>query len=294
VTEQPQGPGWWQASDLKWYPPEQNATSAAPPSPEPPPSPAQAPVTVKGKSGAPKVWFAVVGTAVVVVIAALVAGRVLLGSFLPGLLLVAAVALIGATVVVRSGRSVQRKALLVTAVVLVVAVAVPASLKVVYPTYHHFFNDGTSQASPRSPATAPTQASPSSPASAPTQAAPPTQAFPHSPASAKITVDGRDVPVNGTVHCGMEYTGFNIAAGHDRSSAYVSLDTDPPTLVESVRITEASGAEYYRNAHETGLTRGDSQVAKSNETYKITGHIPLTSGGPNGPIVPFEIDVTCS
>jgi Mycobacterium 19 kDa lipoprotein antigen len=173
-------------------------------------------------------------------------------------------------------------------------VAVPASLKAVYPVYHHFFTDGTSQTSPPSQASAPTQASPSSQASAPTQASPPTQAFPHSPASAKITVNGQDVPVNGPVHCGMGNTGFDIAAGHDRSSAYVSLDSDPPTLVESVRITDASGAEYYRDAHETGLTRGDSQVAKSNETYKITGHIPLTSGGPNGPIAPFEIDVTCS
>ena len=38
------GPGWWQASDGKWYPPEQqpNYEAAAPP-PSPTPSPTRAP-----------------------------------------------------------------------------------------------------------------------------------------------------------------------------------------------------------------------------------------------------------
>jgi Mce-associated membrane protein len=33
----PQGPGWWQASDLKWYPPEHHADNIAPLWPPPPP-----------------------------------------------------------------------------------------------------------------------------------------------------------------------------------------------------------------------------------------------------------------
>jgi hypothetical protein len=80
---------------------------------------------------------------------------------------------------------------------------------------------------------------------------------------------------------------------------------DPPTQVESVRITAADGTEYFRDAHETGLTRGDSQLVRSGKTIKVTGHIPLTSEAPkspgegfgravaNGPLVPFEIDATC-
>ena len=141
MTDQPQGPGWWQASDLKWYPPEKHANYVAPPSP--PGTPTHSPSATKGLAARSNVWFTLAGTALLLVIAALVAGRVLLGSFLPGLLLVAAIAIIGATLVVRSGRSVQRKALIVTAIVLVVAVAVPASLKVVYPVYHHFFTGGS-------------------------------------------------------------------------------------------------------------------------------------------------------
>ena len=29
MTDGPQGPGWWQASDLKWYPPEKRPDYAA-------------------------------------------------------------------------------------------------------------------------------------------------------------------------------------------------------------------------------------------------------------------------
>jgi hypothetical protein len=37
MSETSQGPGWWQASDGKWYPPEQS--SGAPPAPPKPPKP---------------------------------------------------------------------------------------------------------------------------------------------------------------------------------------------------------------------------------------------------------------
>jgi hypothetical protein len=37
MTDQPQGPGWWQASDLKWYPPERHPNYEAPPPPVPQP-----------------------------------------------------------------------------------------------------------------------------------------------------------------------------------------------------------------------------------------------------------------
>jgi hypothetical protein len=33
MTDEPQGHGWWQASDLKWYPPERHPTYEAPPPP---------------------------------------------------------------------------------------------------------------------------------------------------------------------------------------------------------------------------------------------------------------------
>jgi hypothetical protein len=155
MSDRPQGPGWWQASDLKWYPPEKHANYEAPPStPGTPP-------TTKGPAGRSKVWFILAGIAVILFTAALVAGRVLLGTFLPGLLLVGAIALIGATLAIRSGHSVVRKAMTVTAIMLVVAVAIPASSKVGYPVYHHFFA-GTSTSISSAPSSSSSEPAPSS------------------------------------------------------------------------------------------------------------------------------------
>src|SRR3546814_4443455 len=39
MSEQSQGPGWWVASDGKWYPPEQAPGPAPIPPPPPPPAP---------------------------------------------------------------------------------------------------------------------------------------------------------------------------------------------------------------------------------------------------------------
>ena len=43
MTDQPQGHGWWQAADLKWYPPELHADYAAPPTPVTPDEQTQQP-----------------------------------------------------------------------------------------------------------------------------------------------------------------------------------------------------------------------------------------------------------
>jgi hypothetical protein len=41
MSDVPQGPGWWQASDLKWYPPESHPNYVA--APPPPPAPGRNP-----------------------------------------------------------------------------------------------------------------------------------------------------------------------------------------------------------------------------------------------------------
>lgn len=121
-----------------------------PPPPPPPPSnspPSQEPAASRVKFGVSKVWLVLTGLALVLVIAGLVAGRVALGTFLPGILVVAVVAIVGAVVTFRSRQSRLRKAVVVSVMALVVAVAVPASLKVVYPVYSHFFEQKSAQAS---------------------------------------------------------------------------------------------------------------------------------------------------
>jgi hypothetical protein len=133
VSEVPQGPGWWQAADLKWYPPELHADYVAPlpPPPTPPPPPTQSPVTTKGLSGQRKVGFVVAGL-VLLIIAFQVVWRLLLpqiaaalllpqlAAALLGLLVMVAIALIGLRIAVRSGQSGARKAGFVVALVLAV------------------------------------------------------------------------------------------------------------------------------------------------------------------------------
>ncbi len=55
MSDTPQGPGWWQASDGQWYPPEQAPAQPATPPPAPsvpPPLPGGGPATTPGFAGA--------------------------------------------------------------------------------------------------------------------------------------------------------------------------------------------------------------------------------------------------
>ncbi len=311
------------------------STPPQPPPPDLPPppmpgTPTQSPITTKPPSGRSKAGFVIAGLALLLVIAALVAGRVLLGTFLPGLLLVGVIAILGVTVAVRSSQSVPRKAIIVTGIVLVVAVAVPASSKVVYPVYHHFFNDGTSQASPSSgnPASAPSSgpsghASPPfpssrNPASAPSSApsrqasAPSTPAHSAPPAdNFKIVVDGEDLTQNivqfNQSHTPVNYaveSCANLANGTDRVTAdmnnAVVLSHGAVTFVEIVEEpsradpgTSALRAWLY-STETPHIAQGDAQLTKSGDVYQVTGHVTATRGpAKGGPPVPFEWDMTC-
>lgn len=48
-----QGPGWWQASDGKWYPPEQRPGGSPTPTPSPSPGPSPSPYSTPGPSPIP-------------------------------------------------------------------------------------------------------------------------------------------------------------------------------------------------------------------------------------------------
>jgi hypothetical protein len=129
--------------------PPSNLPPVAPPAHPLPPPPAQEqpPAAPRGKFGVSKAALVLAGLALLLAIAAVVAGRVELGTFLPGILVVVAIAAIAAFFTLRSNRSVARKAMLVTATVLVVAVAIPASLKVFYPAYNRFFGQKSAESS---------------------------------------------------------------------------------------------------------------------------------------------------
>jgi hypothetical protein len=152
--EDPNAQRYWDGQ--QWTPQRQRKPIAASPQPpvtptppphlSPPTQQPQAPSATKRPSGRLKTWLIVSGLALLVVTAALVTGRVMLGTFLPGLLLIAAIALISAIIAIRSHRSRTRKAVFITAVALVTALAVPLSMRIVYPTYHYFFPTGAAEA----------------------------------------------------------------------------------------------------------------------------------------------------
>jgi hypothetical protein len=89
MTDRPQGPGWWQASDLKWYPPEQHANYVAPPSsPATPATPTPSPgtasrnaMTPPPQSGPPysgpsrrTLWLVVAGVGALIAVILVVVG----------------------------------------------------------------------------------------------------------------------------------------------------------------------------------------------------------------------------
>jgi Mycobacterium 19 kDa lipoprotein antigen len=280
MTDRPQGPGWWQASDLKWYPPEQHPNYVAPPSPPPTHTATQSPSTTKPPSGPSKAGFVVAGLALLLVIAALVTGRVVLGTFLPGLLLVAVIAIISITVAVRSGQSGSRKAMIVSAMVLVVAVAVPASLKVVYPVYHHFFNDGSGSASPGG-------------ASASTASAPSASSLP----SPKVTVNGQPLNTQGQAVCTGEGKG-NVAmavsiAVEAPDDVYLELSQDASSVrrVSIHNFIERAPAQRTLEYNITNQT-GHASATKDGDSYKVTGTVSGGTGDRH-PTYPFEIDFSC-
>ena len=63
MSETPQGPGWWQASDGRWYPPHTH------PSYQPPPAQVPPPAQPRAKSGVPK-GLIIVGAIVVTLLVA--------------------------------------------------------------------------------------------------------------------------------------------------------------------------------------------------------------------------------
>ena len=156
--ENPDAQRYWDGHD--WTPHRQRKTigtspqspvAPAPPAHSPPPTqqlqpPGATPGPTKIQSGRLKTWLIVSGLALVVATAALVTGRVMLGTFLYGLLLIAAIAIVSVTFAIRSQRQSRTgKAVFITAVALVTALAVPLSMQIAYPTYQYFFPSGAAQ-----------------------------------------------------------------------------------------------------------------------------------------------------
>lgn len=81
MSEQSEGPGWWQASDGKWYSPEQRPATSAPPPPMSAPHSTPEPIQDPGGPATTSDPAPAIGATSWVVIGGI--GAALVGSFLP-------------------------------------------------------------------------------------------------------------------------------------------------------------------------------------------------------------------
>lgn len=112
-------------------------------------------------------------------------------------------------------------------------------------------------------------------------------------AGTKVTIDGKDQNVTGSVVCSNAGGSINIAIGGAATGiAAVLADGDPPQ-VKSVGLGNVNGVTL---GYTSGTGQGNASATKNGNSYKITGSATgIDMANPMQPVnKPFEIDVTCS
>jgi ipoprotein LpqH len=108
----------------------------------------------------------------------------------------------------------------------------------------------------------------------------------------KVTIDGQDQNVQGTVVCTAMGGNMNIAIGDAATGiAAVVSEGDSPT-VTSVGLGNVNGVSL---GYQSGTGQGEATAAKDGNTYKISGTATgIDMANPMQPVnKPFEIEVTC-
>jgi lipoprotein LpqH len=110
------------------------------------------------------------------------------------------------------------------------------------------------------------------------------------PGGTRVTIDGQDQTVNGTVVCSAMGGNMNIAIGEAATGiAAVVSEGDSPT-VTSVGLGNVNGVTLA-----VGAGAGEATAQKDGNTYKISGNATgIDMANPMTPVnKPFEIEVTC-
>jgi lipoprotein LpqH len=108
----------------------------------------------------------------------------------------------------------------------------------------------------------------------------------------KVTIDGKDQNVQGTVACTTAAGNVNIAIGGASTGiGAVLTDANPPS-VKSVGLGNVSGVTL---GYTPGTGQGNATATKDGSKYKISGNATgVDMSNPMQPVnKPFEIDVTC-
>lgn len=112
------------------------------------------------------------------------------------------------------------------------------------------------------------------------------------PSSAKVTIDGQDQEIQGTVACTSMGGNVNIAIGQATTGiGAVVTEADPPA-VQSVGLGNVNGVTL---GFQQGTGQGNAEVEKDDKTYNIKGNATgIDMANPLQPVTkPFEIEVTC-
>jgi lipoprotein LpqH len=110
--------------------------------------------------------------------------------------------------------------------------------------------------------------------------------------TAKVTIDGKDQTVQGTVACSSAADTVNIAIGAAQAGIGVVLTGATPPGVKSVGLGNVNGVTL---GYTPGTGQGNATATKDGSKYKISGTATgVDMANPMQPVKkPFEIDVTC-
>jgi lipoprotein LpqH len=107
----------------------------------------------------------------------------------------------------------------------------------------------------------------------------------------KVTIDGQDQNVKGTVVCTAMGGNMNIAIG-DAGTGIAAVVSEDGSTVTSVGLGNVNGVAL---AYQAGTGQGEAKASKDGNNWKVSGTATgIDMANPMQPVnKPFEIDVAC-
>ena len=107
----------------------------------------------------------------------------------------------------------------------------------------------------------------------------------------KVTIDGQDQNVSGTVVCSAMGGNMNIAIG-DAATGIAAVVSEDGSTVTSVGLGNVNGVTL---GYQAGTGQGEAKATKDGNSWKISGTATgIDMANPMQPVnKPFEIEVAC-
>ena len=107
----------------------------------------------------------------------------------------------------------------------------------------------------------------------------------------KVSIDGQDQNVSGTVVCTAMGGNMNFAIG-GAATGIAAVVSEDGSNVQSVALGNVNGVTL---GYQSGTGQGEAKAEKSDKTWKISGTATgIDMANPMQPVnKPFEIEVTC-